>query len=276
MGVYVVRKENAEPEEDPEDVGVLIEGVEALVGLPSISCGCAMLFGLIYALNLSYPQEWKCTFEFFQKILMNLDGKKLSPKVQSLKIKMLQWSICCSHASQVLCVDRLFLDFFWWEEILDTFALLLLHVKVYMVLDIVWHRKPKAAFLIPMLLFVKCNTNSWMNICDNTFLKHLSVYFQGTVFLKLILLLAHFLSWKKKRIQQSLILDCFHFIWSKHNFWGNCKQNLFSDCSHFSFMFHVLSRCIVCFWRLICVKNIIVDKVDAKILFIAFWNRFKL
>uniref|UniRef100_A0A3Q1HWP4 Uncharacterized protein n=1 Tax=Acanthochromis polyacanthus TaxID=80966 RepID=A0A3Q1HWP4_9TELE len=90
MGVYVVRKENAEPKEDPEDVGVLIEGVEVLAGLPSITCGCAMLFGLIYALNLSYPQAWKCTFEVFQKILMNLDGKRLSPKVQSLKIKMLQ------------------------------------------------------------------------------------------------------------------------------------------------------------------------------------------
>ena len=58
--------------------------------LVSISFGCAMLFGLIYTLNLTYPQELKFTFEIFQKVLMNLDGNKLSPKVQVLKIKMLQ------------------------------------------------------------------------------------------------------------------------------------------------------------------------------------------
>ena len=90
MGIYVIRNENADEEDEPEAVGVVIEGVELLSNLRSISSGFAMLLGLIYTLNLSYPQELKYTFEFLQKVLMTLDGKKLSPKVQTLKIKMLQ------------------------------------------------------------------------------------------------------------------------------------------------------------------------------------------
>lgn len=62
MGVYVIQKEGAEPGDDPEDIGVLIEGVEVLTGLGSIAIACALLFGLIYCLNLSYPLELKCTF----------------------------------------------------------------------------------------------------------------------------------------------------------------------------------------------------------------------
>lgn len=59
MGLYEIRKEGADEEEVPQDVGVVIEGVELLHDLRNISCGCAMLFGLIYTLNLSYPHEPK-------------------------------------------------------------------------------------------------------------------------------------------------------------------------------------------------------------------------
>ncbi|XP_073712878.1 uncharacterized protein [Misgurnus anguillicaudatus] len=63
MGVYVIQKEGAEPEDKPEDIGVLIEGVEVLRELGNIMDACALLFGLIYCLNLSYPADLKCTFE---------------------------------------------------------------------------------------------------------------------------------------------------------------------------------------------------------------------
>ncbi len=86
----MIRKEGAGAEDEPVDVGVAIDGVKLLHNLKSISFELAMLFGLIYALNLSYPQSLKFTFEFFQKVLMNLDGSKLSPKVQAPKIKMFQ------------------------------------------------------------------------------------------------------------------------------------------------------------------------------------------
>ena len=47
-----------------------------------------MLLGLIYALNLSYPQKLKLTFEVIQKVFMGLEDQKMSPKVQSLNTKL--------------------------------------------------------------------------------------------------------------------------------------------------------------------------------------------
>ncbi len=89
--VYVIQIEGASAEDETAaDVGVVLEGVEVLQSLKSVTSGCVMLFGLIYALNLSYPKDFKCTFEVFQKILMELDSAKLSPKFQTLKIKILQ------------------------------------------------------------------------------------------------------------------------------------------------------------------------------------------
>ncbi|XP_065115470.1 uncharacterized protein [Paramisgurnus dabryanus] len=81
LGIYAIRREGAGAEENLGDVVVVIEGVMLLQRLKSISFGVVILFRLIYALNLSYPKSLKFTFEFFQKVLMNLDGNKLSPKV---------------------------------------------------------------------------------------------------------------------------------------------------------------------------------------------------
>lgn len=47
MGLYVIRKDAADEEDKPEDDGVVIEDVELLCKLLSISFGCPMLFGLI-------------------------------------------------------------------------------------------------------------------------------------------------------------------------------------------------------------------------------------
>uniref|UniRef100_A0A8C4S166 Uncharacterized protein n=1 Tax=Erpetoichthys calabaricus TaxID=27687 RepID=A0A8C4S166_ERPCA len=68
-----------------EDIGIIIEGQEVLTGLNSVSQACATLLGFIYALNLQYPKELKYTFEVFQKLFLELDAQKLSPKVISLK-----------------------------------------------------------------------------------------------------------------------------------------------------------------------------------------------
>lgn len=90
MGIYIVRFEGHQPGDKPVDVGIVIEGTEVLCSLKNVAVAVAMLFGLTYALNLSYPRELKATFEVIQKVFFNLDGQKLSPKVQALKNKILE------------------------------------------------------------------------------------------------------------------------------------------------------------------------------------------
>ncbi len=67
LGVYVVKHEFADATEDPEDIGIVLEGMEVLSGLGNVALATAMLLGLIYSLNLTYPQELRYTFEVLQK-----------------------------------------------------------------------------------------------------------------------------------------------------------------------------------------------------------------
>lgn len=64
MKVYVIHKEG----DNHQDVGIVIEGQEVIDCLSNVTQACAILMGLIYALNLSYPKELKFTIEAFQKI----------------------------------------------------------------------------------------------------------------------------------------------------------------------------------------------------------------
>lgn len=93
MAIYTVRAESDDPD-DPggrfADVGVVLEGVEVLHNIQSINHACVMLYGLIYALNLSYPNSLKNTFEVYQTIGMDLESSKHSPKVRVLKLKFLR------------------------------------------------------------------------------------------------------------------------------------------------------------------------------------------
>ncbi|KAJ0009163.1 hypothetical protein NQD34_016578 [Periophthalmus magnuspinnatus] len=88
IGIYAILHEGDDGgKEDPEDVGIIIEGVSVLQDLREVATAFPLLFGLI---NLNYPRDLKYTFEFYQKVLMELDNKKMSNKIQILKNKLLE------------------------------------------------------------------------------------------------------------------------------------------------------------------------------------------
>ncbi|KAJ7996549.1 hypothetical protein DPEC_G00238200 [Dallia pectoralis] len=76
-------------QENPVDVSILLEGREMFPGCGRTAKACTLLMGLIYALNLAYPPTLHYAFEVFQKLFLELVVVKMSPKVQSLKLKLL-------------------------------------------------------------------------------------------------------------------------------------------------------------------------------------------
>ncbi|KAL7858883.1 hypothetical protein SRHO_G00140300 [Serrasalmus rhombeus] len=73
----------------PEVTNIVMILDEAVVlrDIVDLSTAFAYLFGLLYAINMEFPQELKRTFEAIQKIFMDLGGS-YSARVQSLKIKL--------------------------------------------------------------------------------------------------------------------------------------------------------------------------------------------
>ncbi|TKS65908.1 hypothetical protein D9C73_028117 [Collichthys lucidus] len=62
-GIYSIKVEGGDVTTPPADVGIVIEGVEVLQDLRDVASACALLMGVIYAMNLSYPKELKTLFE---------------------------------------------------------------------------------------------------------------------------------------------------------------------------------------------------------------------
>ncbi|XP_053529628.1 uncharacterized protein LOC128628817 [Ictalurus punctatus] len=84
--IYNIKSNTSEV---PDDTGIVVEGVKVLIALGNFPRACSMLLGLTYAVNLAYPKELRYMFEVFQKLLLELDCSKLSPKPNSLKNKIL-------------------------------------------------------------------------------------------------------------------------------------------------------------------------------------------
>lgn len=90
LNIFVVSK--ARDGHLQKQAGIAIEGEEVLFGIPDVAHACTYLMGLIYALELRYPNKLKYTFEVFQKIFLELEdvNQKVSSKVHDLKV--------CLHA----------------------------------------------------------------------------------------------------------------------------------------------------------------------------------
>uniref|UniRef100_A0A3P8TNE3 Uncharacterized protein n=1 Tax=Amphiprion percula TaxID=161767 RepID=A0A3P8TNE3_AMPPE len=73
-GIYIIRHSSAEPSDAPEDVGIILEGVTVLHELRNVPFALSILLAFL-----------KYTFEALQKIILELDGNRLSAKVQALK-----------------------------------------------------------------------------------------------------------------------------------------------------------------------------------------------
>uniref|UniRef100_A0A3B4GG48 Uncharacterized protein n=1 Tax=Pundamilia nyererei TaxID=303518 RepID=A0A3B4GG48_9CICH len=85
MGIYVINKEDGQNGHYDD---IFVEGEIVMDNIGSPAQACALMLGVIYALNLAYPKELRHYYEFIQKVLMGLDGEKLSPKVLGLKNKI--------------------------------------------------------------------------------------------------------------------------------------------------------------------------------------------
>uniref|UniRef100_A0A673YKG0 Uncharacterized protein n=1 Tax=Salmo trutta TaxID=8032 RepID=A0A673YKG0_SALTR len=66
VGIYIIKDHVSE---EPEDTGIILEGVKVLQNLGNVEFAVAMLFGLMYAMNLSYKTELR--YKSFRRFLWN-------------------------------------------------------------------------------------------------------------------------------------------------------------------------------------------------------------
>ena len=76
----VCRKVGERPQEPPEDIGIVIEGVKVLHGLTSVASACALLLGLLYALTLLIPNPFVLLSKCSRKSSCTLSNTRCPPK----------------------------------------------------------------------------------------------------------------------------------------------------------------------------------------------------
>ncbi|XP_060788702.1 uncharacterized protein LOC132893502 [Neoarius graeffei] len=87
MGIYLICKDGGDAG-DHEDIGIHVEGTIVLDNIASEAQACVFMFAIIYVMNMAYPCELRYFYEFVQKVLMEMDRERVSPRVYGLKHKL--------------------------------------------------------------------------------------------------------------------------------------------------------------------------------------------
>ncbi|KAL6481875.1 hypothetical protein MHYP_G00099550 [Metynnis hypsauchen] len=73
------------------NVAVVAEETIVLHNLKDVPSGFAMLMGIIYCVNLEYPQAMKYSFEFLQRVVIKPD--EASAQIHGLRNKLLRYKL---------------------------------------------------------------------------------------------------------------------------------------------------------------------------------------
>lgn len=71
------------------DIAVVLEDQIILHSIKDYSHAEAVLFGLLYVLNIDYLKELKYTFEVIQKVLTGISSERCSARVHGLRNRLL-------------------------------------------------------------------------------------------------------------------------------------------------------------------------------------------
>ncbi|XP_062421714.1 uncharacterized protein LOC119217958 isoform X2 [Pungitius pungitius] len=91
IGILLVVEDVKEPlPVSYNDVAIVIEEKIVMRHLGDVPNAFVNLMGLLYMLNLDYPKDIKYTFEVIQRLFMGIESEICTPRVRSLKNKLLR------------------------------------------------------------------------------------------------------------------------------------------------------------------------------------------
>ncbi|XP_039520036.1 uncharacterized protein LOC120473991 isoform X1 [Pimephales promelas] len=75
------------------NVAVVVEETVVLHNFKDVPSSFAMLLGIIYCVNLEYPQAMKYSFEFLQRVVMKIKPDQASARVHGIRNKLLRYNL---------------------------------------------------------------------------------------------------------------------------------------------------------------------------------------